>query len=473
MASKQKQIQHLFLRAGFGETPSRINSLLNTPIASIVDELVATSQNYKDINYLPYPLSENEEKNGVGGFKLLKLILMSYSEKEELNCEWIFKMTYTQAVLREKMTFFWHNHFSNDTPFSYLMQEQNNTVRHFALGKFSDMLHAVARDPSMIIFLNNQQNKKEHPNENFAREVMELFTLGIGHYTEMDVKEAARAFTGWDVNKKGEYEFNEKEHDFGDKEFLGQKGNFNGDDILNIILSNKQVAVFIVTKIYREFVNPEINPERVQQLADSFFASGYDISVLMKQVFSSSWFYEDKNIGVKICSPVELIVRYNKLVNLKVENKKTLLNLQKALGQVLFFPPNVAGWKGGNTWIDSTSLLLRLSIPRYIIRGEGLKIKSKPHFEENPDDISPENEKDIGKIESDWSSLNGSFNILPADTQLESMMESFIQCDTSRIDRNLINDSPKMQFWGEGTIHRDEVTLKIAAIMSLPEFQLI
>jgi hypothetical protein len=466
MASAQKKIQHLFLRAGFGETPGRINSLVNAPVSAVVDGLFTASQDYKDIDYLPYPIKENEEKNGVGGFKLIKMFLKSYGDMEELNGEWIFKMAYTPAVLREKMTFFWHNHFSTSTPLAYLMQVQNNTMRQYALGKFGDLLRAVAKDPAMILYLNNQQNKKAHPNENFAREVMELFTLGVGHYTENDIKESARAFTGWTVNSKGEYEFNEKQHDFGEKEFLGQKGNFNGDDILTILLSNKQVAVFVVTKIYREFVNPNVNTERVNELAEGFFNSGYDISALMKDIFKSDWFYDDENIGAKVCSPVELLVRYKKLVSVDAKNKKTLIDLQKALGQVLFFPPNVAGWKGGNTWIDSSSLLLRLSIPFYIIRGEGLILKSKPHPEEDPDDTKQDADGERGKIDSDWTDLNNAFKDLPPEKQMDSMLEYFIQCDPSRIDRNLLKTN-----WTNSD--KDNLTLSIAAIMSLPEFQLI
>jgi uncharacterized protein (DUF1800 family) len=318
----------------------------------------------------------------------------------------------------------------------------------------------------MILYLNNQQNKKAHPNENFAREVMELFTLGVGNYTEKDIKESARAFTGWTVNTKGEYQFNDKQHDFDEKEFLGQKGNFNGDDILNIILSNKQVANFIATKIYKEFVNQNVNTQRVQELADGFFKSDYDISALMRNIYTSDWFYDDENIGAKVCSPVELIVRYKKLINLDTTNKKTLVDVQKALGQVLFFPPNVAGWKGGNTWIDSSSLLLRLSIPLYVIRGEGLVLKSKPHPEEDPDATQQDPDAERGKITSDWTSLGNSFKNLPQDKQIESMLDSFIQCDTSRIDRNLIKTS-----WA--VTDKDTLTLNMAAIMSLPEFQLI
>lgn len=466
MASKQKKIQHLFLRAGFGETPEHINSLLNKSLSSTVDELFVASQNYTDITYLPYPIPDDAKMSGAGTAAIFKMFLKSYQEKEDLNTEWLSKMASTSAVLREKMTFFWHNHFATSTPFAYLMQVQNNTLRKYALGKFGDLLHAVAKDPAMIIYLNNQQNKKAHPNENFAREVMELFTLGVGNYTENDVKESARAFTGWTVDKTGKFQFNEKQHDFGEKEFLGKSGNFDGDDILNIILSNKQTSVFITTKIYREFINPNVDTKRIQQLADGFYESGYDIGELMRKIYTSDWFYDDGNIGAKVSSPVELIVRYKKLIDLDCINKKTILNLQKGLGQVLFFPPNVAGWKGGNTWIDSSSLLLRLSIPIYVIRGEGLIVKVKPHPEENPDDKPQNAETDKGIISANWTVLNDAFQDLPDETQLEIMLEYFIQCDASRIDRKLVKTH-----WAN--TNADNLELTIGAIMSLPEFQLI
>jgi len=465
MASQQQKIQHLFLRAAFGETPDVVKAHLNTPLSAIVEELFESSKGYKDMFYLPYPLNEKEERKGVGAVQIVKMILQSKKDSEELNLEWIFKMAYTPAQVREKMTFFWHNHFSTSVPFSYLMQMQNNMIRRNALGKFGDLLHAVAKDPAMIIYLNNQQNKKDHPNENFAREVMELFTLGEGHYTEHDIKEAARAFTGWSVNTKGQFEFHENDHDSGEKVFMNKKGNFNGDEIIDIILENKQTAVYLVTKIYREFVNDNVNSQRVKELADSFYQTGYDIGALMKQIFTSAWFYEDENIGCKIASPVELIVRYKKLLDLEFEKNKTVLDLQYVLGQVLFFPPNVAGWKGGSHWIDSSTILIRLSIPQYILTNAAMELQSKPAYEEAP--LDGYHKKEIGKIKSDWSKLTNSFKNHSADELETVLLESFIQCDAGRIDRELV-----MRNTDNSTDDKKIISM-VANIMSLPEFQLI
>jgi uncharacterized protein (DUF1800 family) len=464
MTLQQKKIQHLFLRAGFGETPATVNRLQNTPLHSIVDDLFNSSKELKDISYLPYPLKENEEMKGVSAFKAVKMILKSKQDMEELNGEWIFKMAYTKAVLREKMTFFWHNHFATSTPFAYLMQVQNNMLRSHALGKFGDMLHAVAKDPAMILYLNNQQNKKGHPNENFGREVMELFTLGVGHYTERDIKEGARAFTGWTVNAKGEYEFHPGQHDDGEKEFLGRKGNFGGEDILNILLEQKQTAIFITTKIYREFVNPVVDAKRVSALADDYFASGYDTEKLMRNIFTSDWFYADENIGVKITSPVELIVRYKKLLALEFKKPKNQLEVQKALGQVLFFPPNVSGWKGNTNWIDSASLLIRLSIPQYIVNGSAMQLKSKPHFEENPDEQVETIEND--KVESDWKELQAAFDNVSEDRLTDTLLTNFIQCNPENINKEVLKVNANLS--------KDKRLIQtMANVMSLPEFQLI
>jgi hypothetical protein len=454
MASHQTKIQHLFLRAGFGETPDIIQNLVKKDLKNIVNDLFDSSKNYKPLNYLPYPLNEKEQKKGAGAGKQIKLFFKSVAEMEQLNEQWIFKMTYTKAVLREKMTFFWHNHFATSMQIAYLMQVQNNTLRANALGSFKTMLHAISKDPAMIIYLNNQQNVKDHPNENFAREVMELFTLGEGNYTEKDIKEAARAFTGWTTNKMGDFEFVDKKHDFGEKEFMGKKGNFNGEEIIDILLENPQTAKYITTKLYKEFVNAKVDKVRVHKLSTEFFESGYDIEKLMRAIFSAEWFYDDENIGCKICSPVELIVRYKKYLEIEFLELKYLVNFQKGLGQVLFFPPNVAGWKGDTHWIDSTSLLLRLNTISYINEdGLSLDIHGKPAFEAELEDKPTSKGKK--KLSAVWEPFLKSLK----DKSDDELIEIFIQSSRTSINKDLLTGlSPKA---------------KIIQILTFPEFQLI
>ncbi|MBK5285534.1 MAG: DUF1800 domain-containing protein [Bacteroidia bacterium] len=458
MASQRKKIQHLFLRGGFSELPSVIKQKENLSLQQNVDALFSDSEKIEDLNLIPSPL---EGKEDASNMRILRMIIKSREDVQKLNYHWLYRMTVTKASLREKMTFFWHNHFSTSVPFAYLMQQQNNMLRKHAMGKFSDMLRAISKDAAMLIYLNNQQNIKEAPNENFAREVMELFTLGIGHYTEQDIKEGARAFTGWRINRRGEFEMNAKQHDDGDKIFLGKKGNFNGDDIITFLLEQKKTAQFIITKIYREFINEKINQKHVEELADVFYNSCYDIKKLMQMIFSSDWFYDEENIGAKIISPTELIVRFSKLVNMEFEKEEALLGLQKILGQILFFPPNVAGWKGGMSWIDSASLLARLNLPQLIQSGTSDEFRPKPEFEDAP--LYNAMKKKQIKIKSDWSALVNSFNSVSEKNLLDEITDSLIQCDSRKINNVVVLST-------DNSSRTKYVSGIIANVMSLPEF---
>ncbi len=251
-------------------------------------------------------------------------------------------------------------------------------VREHALGNFGDLLSAVSKTPAMLQFLNNQQNRKQHPNENFAREVMELFTMGRGNYTEQDVKEAARAFTGWGFDGDGQFVFRERVHDEGEKTVLGKTGRFNGDDMLKILLEHRETARYITRKIYRYFVDDvQIDEDRVQTLSGKFYQSGYDIASLMKEIFMSDWFYDTQHVGGRIKPPVELLVGLRRTIPMEFEREETMLLFEGLLGQVLFYPPNVAGWPGGRSWIDSSSLMFRLRLPQVILYSQELNARPK------------------------------------------------------------------------------------------------
>jgi len=197
---------------------------------------------------------------------------------------------------------------------------------------------------------------------------MELFTLGRGHYTEQDIKESARAFTGWAYNgKNGEFTFRPNIHDDKSKTFMGKTGNFCGEDIIDFILNNKQTARYLSTKLYRYLVNEIPDDARVEEMTSIFYQSGYDIKSLLEYVFTAPWFYEDKNIGNLIKSPVELLVDLNRRFSISYQNPDVLIQFQRTLGQILFRPPNVAGWPGGRNWIDSSSLMYRIKIPSTIL----------------------------------------------------------------------------------------------------------
>jgi uncharacterized protein (DUF1800 family) len=303
-----------------------------------------------------------------------------------MSTAWMDRMATGPGQLREKMALFWHGHFACRTRRPDDSLQLLNTIRAHALGKFPDLLLAVSREPAMLQFLNNQQNRKEHPNENFAREVMELFTLGRGNYAETDVKEAARAFTGWSYDAQNNFVFREKQHDGGPKTFLGHNGNLGGEDVLTIILQQPATAPFLVTKMYRFFVNDVPNPTHIAPLAVAFRRSNYDIADLAERLFSADWFYDPANVGARIKSPVELVAGLRRALTMQVDNALPLLGYQKALGQTLFMPPNVAGWPGGRNWIDSSSLLLRLQLPSILFKNADFAVRLK----DDENDITPQ-----------------------------------------------------------------------------------
>jgi uncharacterized protein (DUF1800 family) len=301
----------------------------------------------------------------------------SQQDLKSLNLRWIREMVNSPAQLREKMAFFWHGHFACREINIYFQQHLLDIIRRNALGNFGELLREVSKSASMLSFLNNQQNRKQQPNENFAREVMELFTMGRGNYTEQDIKEAARAFTGWGFNLQGEFVFRKNLHDEGVKTVLGRTGNLNGDDVLNILLEERQTARYLAAKIYRFFVNEKADAAKVQWLAERFYKNKYDISVLLEDIFTSDWFYEDNNLGAKIKSPIELMVGIQRILPMEFEQEEVQLLYQRLLGQVLFYPPNVAGWPGGENWIDSSSLMYRLRLPRVLHDDDHFNAKPK------------------------------------------------------------------------------------------------
>ncbi|HEU4553288.1 MAG TPA: DUF1800 domain-containing protein [Chitinophaga sp.] len=384
--SEKIQLQHLAWRAGFGAPLPVIAEWAGKRRKDIVNKVLigprkAAPAVVEVINESALP--DYRKAKEMNAEERKKLRQMNRQGIKELNIAWTHAMINTEHPLQEKMALFWHGHFACRTQNVYFNQQLLQVIRENALGNFGALLTAVSKSPAMLAFLNNQQNRKQHPNENFAREVMELFTMGRGNYTERDIKEAARAFTGWGFDGTGHFVFRERIHDNGVKEVLGKRGNFNGDDLLKILLDNKQTARFITAKLYRYFVNETaVDEAKVDMLADKFYHSGYDIKSLMREIFMANWFYDDQHIGSRIKSPVELLVGMRRSIPLEFEREEVMLVFQGILGQQLFYPPNVAGWPGGRNWIDSSSLMFRLRLPQVILYAQELRTR--------PKDITPE-----------------------------------------------------------------------------------
>ena len=387
MTSNQLKNQHLWWRAGFGAPTGSLNELSKEKPEKLFHSILKASEKTPVF----FDVADPELKEMVSSNQPMNLAKMQRLKPDEkqmirkqsvqdiskLNLRWLQEMTESPAQLLEKMSLFWHGHFASKTVNIIYDQALLNVIRANALGNFKDLLFNVSKTASMIQFLNNNQNKKGHPNENFARELMELFTIGRGNYTETDVKESARAFTGWGTNLQGDFIFRPRQHDDGIKTFFGKTGNLSGEDILSILLEQKQTAVFITRKIYKFYVNEEVDEEKISVLASNFYDSGYDIRGLMISIFSSTWFYEQKNIGSQIKSPVLWMVGMRRQLPMELQNPAVQLILERLLGQVLFSPPNVAGWPGGKHWIDSSSLMLRMQVPRIISQSDAILSKPK------------------------------------------------------------------------------------------------
>jgi len=360
--------RHLLNRTGFGATQTEVERFARMSREEAARKLLAGGRTVAvtappawvgSAESLRYPRagdqSTAEEK------KLFQQ--QQVREGLDLRGWWVEEMLATPSPLTERMTLFWHNHFVSSqqkVKLAELMYRQNVTLRANALGNYGDLLHAIARDPAMVVYLDSVQNRKGTPNENFAREVMELFTLGEGNYTEQDVKEAARAFTGWSIDRTtGQFVFRRFIHDDGSKTVLGRTGNLDGDQVLDILLEQPQASEYITRKLWREFVSPDPDQAEVKRIARRFRDSRYDIKVALYALLTSDAFYARENRGTLIKSPIELVVGTLKQFDFKPAESLPFAVAAAGMGQNLFSPPNVKGWPGQETWINSSTLLAR------------------------------------------------------------------------------------------------------------------
>jgi uncharacterized protein (DUF1800 family) len=484
MVTLQQKNQHLMWRAGFGPAAGQLEQLNTLAPAELYKALQkASAKNPAFIDATDDYLK--------GLFKGIQNEVMLQSlDKEDrknlqqqarqavkgLNLMWLDEMIHSNAQLREKMAFFWHGHFASRNLNVFYQQQMLDVIRQNALGSFRDLLHGVSRSAAMLFFLNAQQNRKGHPNENFAREVMELFTMGRGHYTENDVKEAARAFTGWGANLQGEFVFRPFQHDEGPKTVLHNTGAFDGEDVLNILLEQKQTAKFIAEKIYCFFVNDAVDKTKTDWLAERFYKSDYRIGGLMEDIFTSDWFYEEKNIGAKIKSPIELLAGIRRLLPMEIENAGAQLLVQRLLGQMLFYPPNVAGWPGGKSWIDSSTLMFRLRLPGLISDSDELNITPKNDDDQMMGRMSNNEpllrtKKALGKTgrtikaSVDWEAYTKNFDAVPREKLMEAINGFLLQVKPS-FKNSLI------QQYTDNSGRRAFIQSATLQIMSTPEYQL-
>ncbi|MDP7009349.1 MAG: DUF1800 domain-containing protein [Phycisphaerales bacterium] len=395
--------QHLLNRAGFGGTQRQITILAGMGLDKAVEYMIEYDR-VKDPspvkseafdNDIMRPLNQSERQmvktaRRGGDEATLEMFRQERQRRQradrkqvsEMEEWWLKRMIETPRPLEEKLTLFWHGHFATGyrtIENSFHMYQQNAFFRTFAMGNFKeDLVRGIVHDPAMIQYLNNHQNRKEAPNENLARELMELFTLGEGEgYTEDDIKEGARTLTGYTFDDDS-FSFNRTQHDTGVKTIFGRRGQFDGDDFVDLIFTRPSVSTYIIWKLYRFFINDlPHGPTReatnyVNQLASVFKRNKWNIKSVMKAMLLSEHFYDEQNVQTIIKSPIQLIVQAMRTVN-PPDRKKLLRTLSLAsnlMGQKLFAPPSVKGWDGGRAWISTSTMFMRQNTLLFLLTGQ-------------------------------------------------------------------------------------------------------
>jgi len=368
--------RHLLNRTGFGATDAEIRAYAALGREEAVERLLAGARREASIRppaFVDEPFVPFYKLRQMGAEQRQAEQRKLMEQGFELRAWWLREMSLGPSPLTERMTLFWHNHFATSQQkvrAGQLMYRQNALLRSEALGNFGRLLHAVAKDPAMLIYLDNARSRREAPNENFAREAMELFTLGEGHYAERDVKEAARAFTGWSLDRDtGEFTYRRLWHDYGEKTVLGTSGRLDGDEVIDILLARTETAEFIAAKLWREFVSPHPDPAEVRRWAAAFRGSGYEIKPLVRAALMSEAFWSPANRAALIKSPVDLVVGTMRTFDIRPFDLRPAVFACAALGQNPFSPPNVKGWPGGEAWITSATLLGRKQWLERLFRG--------------------------------------------------------------------------------------------------------
>lgn len=399
------QARHLLWRAGFGGDETQINYLADLGPAAAVDLLLdAEKTPYdepaadgfdKDIMrppsaeeramYRNAQRSQDEEALAAARLERQRREQSDRRQMGEVQKWWLKRMIETPRPLEEKMTLFWHGLLATNyrtIENSYHMYMQNQLFRRHALGSYADLLTGLIRDPAMIAYLDNNDSRKGRPNENLAREIMELFSLGLGNYTEHDIKEGARALTGYTFNDD-EFTFQANNHDNGGKTILGQSGNFDGDGFVRIILDQPACSRYIARRLYSFFVAdvppderggakglPTAQRQVLSQLAWSLGQNQYRIKPALRRLFLSEHFYEERFMNDQVKSPVMLVVGAVRSLNTPVRDLSTLNDALDLMGQRIFFPPSVKGWEGGRSWINTSTYYVRQNTLAFLVAGK-------------------------------------------------------------------------------------------------------
>ncbi len=358
--------RHLLARTGFGPTGDEVGAYAPLTRAEAVDRILRETRTTPVTPPPTWALEHGPLRPpGPDADVAMRQVFRQKTTRDglELRAWWIGEMLATPSPLTERMTLFWHNHFVSSQQkvrFAELMYRQNATFRAHALGDFATLLDAALKEPAMLVYLDAVQNRRGQPNENLAREMMELFTLGEGRYGEQDVREAARALTGWSLDRdSGRFVFRRGLHDAGLKTVLGVTAAHDGDSIIALLLARAETAEWIVAKLWREFVAPDVDAAEVRRIAAAFRGSNFAIKVALREILLSEPFYASAHRGVLVKSPIEVVVGTLRQLDLRPQDGLPFAVTAAGMGQNLFSPPNVKGWPGGEHWINANTLLAR------------------------------------------------------------------------------------------------------------------
>jgi uncharacterized protein (DUF1800 family) len=375
---------HLLNRAGFGGPPGEIDKLVSLGHERAVDYLVdfeKTPDTTPDPDWAHPDPGKAERRRAARNATPEARQQMQKVERQmenerilELRGWWLRRMAKGPRPFQEKMVLFWHGHFATSyekVRDAYYMWRQNELFRRLATGNWLDLLTEAGKDPAMLVWLDQAQSRKDHPNENFAREVMELFALGEGHYTEKDIGEAARALTGWGLDPESQkFVWRPFIHDTGEKSVLGRTGNLDGDDFLAQIVAQPQAAMFITAKLWNFFAGEMPSPELNAELASFFRQTGNNFKPFMRMMLSTEEFYSSSIVRNEIKSPVQWLIGSVRMLECELPPPLVSTNLLRSLGQDIFAPPNVKGWDGGIAWITTNNLIARYNQAALLAQGD-------------------------------------------------------------------------------------------------------
>ena len=443
-----KKAGHVFRRAAFGATWAELHEAVKLGPQGLIDRLLKGG--------LPSPQYDAETET------FLSTAAKKFNAGNQAAAWWLYRMMRGGHPLREKLTLFWHNHFATSNAkvqnVGHMVGQYDLMYKH-ALGKFDELLQGISKDPAMMVWLDTTQSKKGTPNENYARELMELFSLGVGNYSEKDVREAARAFTGWEI-KNGKFFENRDQFDAGEKSVLGRSGQWKGDDIVRICLAQKASPRFIVRKLYRLLISEAEAPadELIEPLAVQF-AEGFDFGRLVERMLRSNVFFSDHAYRARIKAPVDYVLGMARALESNMGTQNGTLNLTQALetlGQNVFHPPSVKGWDGGQTWLNGQTLLFRQNL--------ALDMARRPADHQKPATAFVLAEVHGKKADEER-----------ADFFLQLLLQGDVATDVRQrvVDYAKKSREQKLpKFWTRQDVEEHRVISLCHLVMTLPEYQL-